>query len=46
MQKYCLMYCMQDVRILREGFRWFREALLKEFGLDAYDFVSISSIAN
>ena len=46
MQKYCVMYCMQDVRILREGFMWFREALLKEFALDAYDFVSISSIAN
>jgi len=46
MQKYCVMYCMQDVRILREGFIWFREALLNEFGLDAYDFVSISSIAN
>ena len=46
MQKYCVMYCMQDVRILREGFMWFREALLKEFELDAYDFVSISSIAN
>jgi len=28
-QKYCLMYCMQDVRILREGFRWFREALFE-----------------
>jgi len=46
MRDYCLMYCMQDVRILREGFTWFREALLNEFGLDAYDFVSISSIAN
>jgi len=46
MRDYCLMYCMQDVRILREGFIWFREALLNEFGLDAYDFVSINSIAN
>jgi len=29
MLKYCLMYCMKDVRILREGFKWFHEALSK-----------------
>jgi len=46
MKEYCVMYCMQDVRILREGFIWFRDSLVNEFGLDAYDFVSISSIAN
>jgi len=40
------MYCMQDVRILCEGFIWFREALLNEFGLDANDFISISSLGN
>jgi len=46
MMSYCVMYCMQDVRILKEGFEWFRGTLLKEFKMDANDFVSISSIAN
>ena len=46
MRQYCVMYCMQDVRILKEGFEWFRNSLLQTFELDAYDFVSISSIAN
>ena len=46
MQKYCEYYCEQDVRILQQGFTKFRELLLKEFDLDAYSFVSISSIAN
>ena len=46
MRKYCEFYCAQDVRILKEGFEFFRASLLKEFELDAYDFVSISSIAN
>ena len=46
MRKYCEFYCAQDVNILKEGFEYFRKSLLEEFGLDAYDFVSISSIAN
>ena len=46
MRIYCEYYCKRDVKILQEGFEYFREALLKEFDLDAYDFVSISSIAN
>ena len=46
MRKYCEFYCSQDIRILREGFEYFRDSLLKEFQLDTYDFVSISSIAN
>ena len=46
LQKYSNYYCSQDVRILREGFERFRSDLLNEFKLDAYDFVSISSIAN
>ena len=46
MRKYCEFYCMQDIRILKKGFEYFRESLLKEFELDAYDFLSISSIAN
>ena len=46
MRKYCEFYCMQDIRILKQGFEYFRESLLNEFELDAYDFISISSIAN
>ena len=46
MRKYCEFYCSQDVNILMNGFEYFRESLLNEFSLDAYDFVSISSIAN
>ena len=46
MCRYCVFYCEQDVRILKQGFEKFRELLLKEFDLDAYSFVSISSIAN
>ena len=46
MRKYCEFYCNQDVKILKEGFEFFRESLFEEFGLDAYDYVSISSIAN
>lgn len=46
MKDYAIFYCLQDVRILREGFEWFRQALLTEFNLDVYKFISISSIAN
>ena len=46
LEKYSTYYCSQDVRILREGFERFRSDLLAEFKLDAYDFVSICSIAN
>ena len=46
MEKYSTFYCMQDVRILRDGFERFRKDLLQEFDIDAYYFVSISSIAN
>ena len=45
-QAYCKFYCMQDVRILHDGFERFRKDLLSEFDIDAYYFVSISSIAN
>ena len=43
---YATFYCEQDVRILKQGFETFRKLLLQQFNLDAYNFVSISSIAN
>ena len=43
---YATYYCNQDVRILKQGFETFRKLLLQQFNLDAYNFVSISSIAN
>ena len=46
MRDYAVFYCNQDVNILYKGFEWFRSSMLKEFNLDVYDFVSISSIAN
>lgn len=46
MRKYAEFYCQQDIRILKKGFEFFRDSLLNEFKLDAYDFLSISSIAN
>ena len=46
MRDYAIFYCKQDVNILRKGFEWFRNSLIKEFNIDAYNFVSIPSIAN
>ena len=46
MKRYAIFYCEQDVRILKSGFETFRTLLLEEFNLDAFNFVSISSIAN
>ena len=46
LEKYSTFYCMQDVRILHDGFERFRKDLLETFDIDAYHFVSISSIAN
>ena len=46
MRTYAEFYCEQDVRILQEGFMTFRKLLLEQFNLDAFNFVSISSIAN
>ena len=46
LEVYSTYYCEQDVRILQEGFERFRKDLLDAFNLDAYEFVSICSIAN
>ena len=46
MEVYSNYYCNQDVNILRQGFEKFRGDLLREFHLDAYNFVSVSSIAD
>ncbi|EAX88487.1 hypothetical protein TVAG_209380 [Trichomonas vaginalis G3] len=46
MEVYSSFYCGQDVRILRDGFLKFRNDVMKEFEIDAYDYVSMSSISN
>ena len=46
MKVYATFYNEQDVRILKQGFMKFRELLLNQFNLDAFNFISISSIAN
>ena len=46
MWKYAEFYCMQDVEVLRKGFCCFRNGFLKEFGIDIFNYVTISSIAD
>lgn len=46
MYKYAEFYCQQDVRILRESFKIFREGFKKDFNIDVIHFISISSLAN
>ena len=46
MWKYAEFYCQQDVRILRLGFNEFRKGFLKDFNIDPFDYISISSLAN
>ena len=46
MWKYASFYCQQDVRILRLGFNEFRNGFIKDFNIDPFKFISISSLAN
>ena len=46
MWKYCMFYCNQDVNILRLAFNKFRIGFIKDFNIDPFKFVSISSLAN
>ena len=46
MWKYAIFYCNQDVNILRLGFNQFCEGFLKDFQIDPFNFISISSLAN
>ena len=46
MWKYASFYCQQDVKILRLGFNQFRQGCIKDFKLDPFEFISISSLAN
>lgn len=46
MWEYASFYCQQDVKILRLGFNEFRKGFLKDFSIDPFNFVSISSLAN
>ena len=46
MYKYAEFYCRQDVNILRIAFNKFSEDFQKEFGINPFDFISISSLAN
>ena len=46
MIKYATIYCEQDVRVLKEGFKIFRESLLNKFNLDAFDFPTISGLSD
>ena len=46
MIKYSEFYCQQDVNVLRLSFNQFCESFSTEFGINPFDFVSISSLAN
>ncbi len=46
MWSYCSFYCQQDVNILRLGFNAFRAGFIKDFKIDPFKFISISSLAN
>ena len=45
MSKYALFYCNQDVKILREGIRKFRNDMITTQELDCIESLSISSLA-
>ena len=46
MYKYAEFYCKQDVNILRLAFNQFANDFMKEFNINPFEFVSISSLAN
>lgn len=46
MWSYAEFYCKQDVNILRLGFNEFRNGFIKDFSIDPFNFISISSLAN
>ena len=46
MSKYASFYCQQDVNILRLGFNAFRQGFIKDFNIDSFKYISISSLAN
>lgn len=46
MWKYCAFYSSQDADILRLGSNQFREGFVKDFKIDPFKLISISSLAN
>ena len=46
MIKYSEFYCQQDVSVLRLSYNQFAESFTSEFGINPFDYVSISSLAN
>lgn len=42
---YAEFYCLQDCRVLKQGFETFRKWILLAFNLDIYDFISLPSLA-
>jgi hypothetical protein len=46
MFKYAEFYCIQDCRILQQGFMAFRKKIKDDFDIDVVKYVSISSVAD
>lgn len=43
---YATFYCEKDVKVLADGFEFFRESTLKELGLDVFNYTTISGLAD
>ena len=46
MMKYSRIYCIQDVVVLRDGWKVFRDGILKEFNIDCYHYCTLASVAD
>ena len=46
MYRYAEFYCLQDVNILRLAFNRFSDDFDKEFGINPFEYISISSLAH
>ena len=46
MLKYSEIYCKADVKVLKNGYRVFRDNLLKAFDIDCYHYPTVSSLAD
>ena len=46
MVRYAAIYCRTDVRVLKDGWRVFRDALLNEYSMDVFSYPTIASLAD
>lgn len=46
LKDYAAFYCKKDVEVLKKGLNAFREGIKKDFGLEATNYLSVSSVAD